>query len=381
MTDAQRCNAAIAVGLALRVGVACWNAFDGPSLGASVDAVNFHRFAVAFALGVAPPRYDLTGFWYAYALGYVYSLTGPSVLLGSLLSCAAWLASAVTFRAALRAFGAGELRQFQALAVYAVLPSAVLWTSVTLREPYQLLCVNGMLLASARLMTAPSPASWLLLLVSIIFGALLHGAVLVLGVVVAGSLLMRICWLALRRPAARIAVASIVAIAAAGGGVVAFRTVYQKYNFDGGLAMAMEHHFTTGMRQQSRTEYIDDPRVDGTLALFPTVAVSTLKYLFEPMPWKMTHWFDAGFLAENVMRALCLLSAAIAMVRLRGPHRGMLVLVLTWYFAIEATWAVGTFNWGTAARHHVPATGLLLTAALAFAPGPFRIAAPERATA
>lgn len=367
MTDAQRCNAAIALGLGLRIGVACWNAFDGPSLGAGVDAINFHRFATAFAVGTAPPRYDLTGYTYAYALGYVYSVTGPSVLLGSLLSCAAWLLSAVALKRALIAFGTTERRQFQALVIYAVLPSAVLWTSVTLREPYQLLCVNGMLLAASRLLQKSTIAAWLLLTVSIVGGALLHGAILVLGAVVVGTLAVRAFWQLLSSPVARIAVALTLTIAAAGGGGVAFRTMYQKYNFEGGPAAAMERHLTMGMRQQSRTQYIHDPRVDGTSALVSMVVVSTFKYLFEPMPWKMSHWIDAGFLAENIVRVLCLALAAVAMTQLGSAQRGMLAMVLLWYFAIEVTWAVGTFNWGTAARHHVPATGLLLTAAFAFA--------------
>ena len=33
---------------------------------------------------------------------------------------------------------------------------------------------------------------------------------------------------------------------------------------------------------------------------------------------------------------------------------------------MEVIWALGTVNWGSAARHHVPAMGLLLIGSLAF---------------
>jgi hypothetical protein len=35
------------------------------------------------------------------------------------------------------------------------------------------------------------------------------------------------------------------------------------------------------------------------------------------------------------------------------------------YFAQELIWSIGTVNWGTSVRHHMPSFGLLLFAAYA----------------
>jgi hypothetical protein len=36
------------------------------------------------------------------------------------------------------------------------------------------------------------------------------------------------------------------------------------------------------------------------------------------------------------------------------------------YFILELIWSMGTVNWGTALRHHIPSFGLLVIAAFAY---------------
>ena len=40
--------------------------------------------------------------------------------------------------------------------------------------------------------------------------------------------------------------------------------------------------------------------------------------------------------------------------------RTVLFLFISSYLFLEFVWSVGTTNWGTAARHHVPAMGIML---------------------
>lgn len=347
----------------LRVGVACWNGLDGPSLGATADAQNFHRFAVAVSEGRAAPGFDLTGFSYAYALGYVYAITGPSLLIGSLLSCLAWLASALLLRASLARLQVAEPVQFAAMSIYALLPSSVLWTAVTLREPYQLLSVNLTLYAALRLFERQSVGQWLVLLTGVYMGSQLHATFVVAGATLIGLLLLReVAGLMRARWARAVAVAAILVVVGFGGSY-AVRSLYSKYNFGGGPAAAMERHLRLGMAQPSRTVYVSDPTVANTADLVLSVPVALWRYLFEPMPWKMSRWYDIGFLGENVLRLALIVSAMAATLRSRDHVKWNWITLLTWYLAMETVWAVGTFNWGTAARHHIPSIGLLLTMA------------------
>lgn len=364
---------AIAVGLILRIGVAIWNGVYGPSFGAGADAATFHRFATVIAEGGVPIGIRLTGYTYAQVLGQVYRVTGPSLLIGSLLSCAAWLASVWVLRASLRMLDIGGKSHALALWIYALLPSSVLWTAVTLREPYQLLCVTTMLFASLRILRRQTLwSSALLLTLSIIVGTFLHAALLILGTAIGGTMLLRLSLAQARSARAKTAVVVAVMVIAMVAGVSAFRTLYANYSFSEGLVGAMELHLSHGMKFYSRTLYLSDPNIAGNSGLVIAVGESMFKYLFEPMPWNANQWIDAGYIAENVLRALLIGSAIGVAVRHRGAARAEIVMMLVWYFTLEATWAVGTFNWGTAARHHLPSIGLLLAAGLAHGGGLMR---------
>lgn len=366
MMASKGVTAAIVLGLVLRVGVSLWNGLAGPSLGANADARNFHQFAVAVSEGRSAPGADLTAFSYAYALGEVYKVFGASLLLGSLLSCAAWLASALVLRSSLRLQQVSSAAQFAGLMVYALLPSSVLWTSVTLREPYQLLCVNVMMHAALRILTRPSFGPFLWLLAGAVFGALLHGTLLVFAAAVIGTLLMVGLSRLGRSRLARLSLVGGTTLVLIVTAAVAFQWAYPRYDFSGGPAAALQKHLETGMVLASRTAYIHDPTVRGNADLVWLVPTGFAKYLFEPMPWRITRWLDLGFIAENLLRALLIGLAVAALWRLQGVERQRVAMVLIWYLTIEFVWSVGTFNWGTAARHHIPATGLLLAAAFAY---------------
>ena len=88
-------------------------------------------------------------------------------------------------------------------------------------------------------------------------------------------------------------------------------------------------------------------------------------YQIMPLPWRFDGIADLVLFAENMFRALLLLSYLFYRKKLTQFHKdNMDALVLMW-FLIELVWSFGTVNWGTAARHHVPAVGLLLIVGLA----------------
>lgn len=359
-------TAAIGVGLLLRVGMACWNGLAGPSFGATADAANFHRFAVAVSEGRWAPGADLTGFTYAYLLGLLYRLTGPSLLLGSLISCAAWVASAALLVAAMRLLWVSPRAQAIAMLVYAVLPSSVIWTSVTLREPYQLLCVNLMLYGSLRILIQRAPRGWLWLFVGVAGGALLHEAIMGVGLFIALILMLHSLWHAEEIRRIRVPAAVVLLVAMVAGGFIAFRTLYFTHTLDGGPAAAFELYLERGLRFPSRTVYRGDVSIGSNAELIVFVPASVFAYLFEPMPWRVNAPIDAGFVTENVVRAVLIAFAIAGLIRQRQSARGHVAFVFAAYLCLEMLWSFGTFNWGTAARHHIPATGLLLAAAFAY---------------
>lgn len=359
-------TAAIAAGLALRVGMACWNGLAGPSFGATADADKFQRFAVAVSEGRWAPGADLTGFTYAYLLGLLYRLTGPSLLLGSLISCGAWLASAVLLVAAMRLLRVSSRSQVIAMVVYAALPSSVIWTSVTLREPYQLLCVNLMLYGSLQILIQRDLHGWLWLFGGVADGALLHEAIMGVGLFIALVLMLHWLWNAEGMRRYRVPAAAVLLVAMVTGGFIGFRTLYPTHTLNGGPAAAIELYLERGLRFPSRTVYRGGVSIGSNAELIVFVPASVFAYLFEPMPWRVNAPIDAGFVTENVVRAVLIGFVLAGLLKERKSARFNVAFVFAAYLCLEMLWSFGTFNWGTAARHHIPATGLLLAAAFAY---------------
>ena len=170
----------ILIGFFLRLIIAVWNGFFGPSIGADGDALLFHDIAVEVSrLGVFDTKFNI-GWIYSYFLGIIYFITTlNSIFLGSILSCLAWLASALILNQSIKLIGVQQKYRNRALILYALIPLSILFTSVTLREVYQLLFVNLLFFSSLKILLESNQKFWfLILLSSFCMGALHFGLVL-----------------------------------------------------------------------------------------------------------------------------------------------------------------------------------------------------------
>ena len=148
--SSRHCMAIAAVlfgGLSLRIAVSIWNAYFGPSFGGEGDALTFHQFAVDAAAGYVDERDFSTGWIYPSLLAFVYKGTTPSLFIGGLLSAIAWLLSALVLVKICRVVAVSDRATLAIAAIYAFLPSSFLVTAITLREVYQMLFVNLMMLS------------------------------------------------------------------------------------------------------------------------------------------------------------------------------------------------------------------------------------------
>ncbi|MCR4291270.1 MAG: hypothetical protein NUV76_00170, partial [Candidatus Kuenenia sp.] len=75
---------------------------------------------------------------------------------------------------------------------------------------------------------------------------------------------------------------------------------------------------------------------------------------------------DIFSLFDNTLRAWLIFKACVGLRRASTQRRRIIMFVFGSYLMIETIWSVGTINWGTAARHHIPSIGLLLIAAFSY---------------
>ncbi len=353
---------AIVFGLLLRLGMAAWNGLWGPSFGAGPDAAGFHAGAVEYALGL-PSDFRLSNI-YIYALGNVYRWLTPSLLLGGALSCAAWLASAVLLLQMMKMMEIAKEQQFMTMLLFAVLPSSVVITSVTLREAYQLLAVHLVVYAGLKIQLGRSREHWILLLTGVVLMGALHGALFVAGSVIA---VITLTFSAIHRENPRFWVKSalvlllLLLVAYAGSGMF----IEAVFNVKLGLAEALQAR-QDSWQQSARASYSTglQLRSDADLLLF--VPAALFQYLFQPFPWRASTALDWALLLENLLRLVLICKAVAGLYFLSLQPKARLLFVFAAYLVIETVWAVGTINWGTAVRHHLPAFGLLLLASFAW---------------
>lgn len=94
-----------------------------------------------------------------------------------------------------------------------------------------------------------------------------------------------------------------------------------------------------------------------------TVLISLLYYQLTPFPFQISSIIDLVSVFENGLRLYLVWLWWKNRKRLSLPKRNIVDgLVIIW-FSVEIIWSIGTFNWGTAARHHIPALSLLTIAA------------------
>lgn len=339
-------------GLVVRVGVAVWNAHFGPSFGAELDALQFHEFAVDASAGLDDERAFSTGWIYPSLLGLIYRLTIPSLFVGGLLSCFAWLLSGIALIKICRVVAINESATVIVMGLYAFLPSSFLTTAVTLREAYQMLFVNLALLSGLHLLRRFRARYVLLFISSAYAAAWLHAALAAFGLMAA------IIFLVAKMIHQRLRVG--VLFVAIGSVIVAFTSVVMVSGYDPSFSLSeLVTLFRAGTPDDARTNYPAPMVFNSNWDLITNLPLILLQYLFEPMPWRISGLADVYLFVENIGR-LVLIVVAVRQTVLARPYRADLLALTGCYFAIEAIWAVGTVNWGTASRHHLPILGCLL---------------------
>lgn len=355
----------IYLGLSLRVAIAIWNGFFGPSPGADLDAQGLNSFAAAVAATGDFDAFSIGYTPYTNLLGLFYGLTINHIFVGSILSCVIWWFSARTLHSSFLILSSDRSYINNALLIYALLPSSIMLTAVTLREPYELLFVNIAMYAVLRIILQGSPANWLTLILMIAGAGSLHGGLLFFGGLLFASTLLLV-FMIRRRYISWPKLGFIVVILAVLLSYIFPLFSEISYNLNDGLNFAIISFQNNAAVLDARTQYtfgLEDSNANELLLFYPVVL---FKYLFEPFPWHVSTGGDIILFLENVLRGFLIFRAWKAWKPLYGTptrRRGALLLLFISYFTMEAIWSLGTINWGTAVRHHLPALGLLLLAA------------------
>ena len=372
---------ALLLGFFLRLAIAFINGFIGPTYGASGDSIGFHLMAAEYSQTLVIDVFILTHI-YTYFLTIIYFITTDSLFLGCALSALGWLASAFILRRIMRILSFKMSIQWKVMLIYALIPTSLMYTGITLREPFQLLFINLALYAVLKIYFDRSNVHWLVLLIAILGMGAMHGALIVSGIfIIVGTLFLITTRNRKGVSFTKLVLVSPIVILFLFYGFLSFMS-FTTYGdrMDDGLTMAVQMYQegTLSDGYDSRANYRTEVAVnDGLGGLILSLPYFLFQYLFEPMPWRISSIVDVVALLENMMRFWLIWNALKYLVgsyrnkpmfvehNYFGYERCILLIFLS-YLLIESIWSLGTSNWGTASRHHLPSLGLLLVMGFAY---------------
>jgi len=377
----------IAAGFAVRLIVATWNGFWGPSLGAEIDALEFHQRAAGVADGSIQPYFDI-GNIYFFALGYIYKITGTHVFIGSVISCLAWLWSSVLLLKLLRMLESPPVSVALAMLIFAFIPSSICYTSVTMREPFELAFMMVFIMSALNSIKGIDNKNAVIMVLAGAILGLLHGAFIIFVIVISAVVLLdKIRRTSFWRHLPQQGLSVLLLLALIGFSTYIFanhsygrvifapdKNITASPGAEGGglidFSQGVSSMFATADSRQNslergggRTLYPDFPTPPVLENIYGRAIISLIQYMLEPFPWHVNATLDIVVLAENLLRALLIILALVSIFRSHGQKQISLLFIFLAYCCLEGLWALGTGAWGTAIRHHIPAVGLLLAVA------------------
>jgi len=341
--------------------VAVLNAYGGDVIGTEGDARTLHFFGVDTAASSKPEA----GFWanprvvYTNSLGFIYRAFGATFLLGDELSVLAFALSCVVL---VKLIDLLDLRRFRVWIVlfFGLLPSSVIFSSVTLRESWQALFFLLSVYWTIRLWKRPGILIFLFMLMSAFCMALLHGGLKGYAVYM---ILASVYWVfGCKKSASR---AWYVRYLFAGLLVACVIMLTQKMGWyvtvGQGLAGVEDFRISAvTITDDNRAFYGVMLDTSSVLGIVKSISLIFVQFMFAPFPWQVEYVKDIYAMLESMLRFLLLFFALFSWRRSSGDARSYYGFLLIIVLGMELMWSLGTINWGTAARHHVPGYGVIV---------------------
>lgn len=352
--------------LALHHGVALVNAFLFTIPGAEMDATTFHKYGVEKIYEGDGVNLAIGSEFYENFLGFFYLIGGDSLLLGQELSVLAFALSCLFFVRFLDHFDIRHGRVWL-LAAFGMLPSALLFGSITLREPFQLLLFMIGVYGGLRFVMSSGWGSLIACVGAFLAMGFFHQLLLLYALfAIMIVLLSRLLWGGASRMQGILATGAVAAAVVLG--VFTMQVVktnpgddYVKMVRKAPVQALVDYRQSTS-RTQPRTAF--DVELDGssTTGFLFTGAAVYVHYLFAPFPWKVEYWKDMYASAESLLRLVLILAALAVVFHANGARRRSLAILFLMYASMTLLWAMGTTNHGQAIRHHMVTNWILLVA-------------------
>jgi hypothetical protein len=316
-----------------------------------MDPLAFNQFAMTGVGRLATENY-------AKFLHWTYQVFGATHLLGCEISQFFFSIALILEIELLYRLGCTRRTPVLILA-FGLLPSCILNTSVTLREPAQIAFFLGITLILVNIVDRGLTAASLLIVPTAIGLIELHQG---FAAVIFITAPLALAWALRKRPA----VLLLLGLSVLASGLIFAERLktslsersYAFKNISAGNLDYVERY--SQQVEQSRTSFGVTLDLSSPRSALQTSAEVFVCYLYSPLPWQVKGLLDLYGLLESMLRLSLTFFAIKALFQSTGAQRDRLVLLSILFVTMEAAWAAGTANWGTAFRHRLVAWGLLV---------------------
>jgi hypothetical protein len=360
-------------GFILRIALMVYNAGLGVLPGGEADAITYHNLAISYNLYLQQLELFPVNTWehrygwiYTYFLGYVFYFTGiESFYFSGFLSCFVWFLSAIFFRKIMLKLKFEKKYINLAIVIYCfLLPTSIIYTTLTLREPYMLLFFNVCALLIMNIYYEKEIKKILLnivfILITFYIMAIFHIANLCFVIVFLPFII--IYYLINKFNISKYTSTVLIIL------IVFFLSYfgYTEIIFDNIKKYQLGHLYLTRI---DRAAYYTRGEVLSLnydlISFFIYICKNTFNYLVQPTISNLSNLKDYLLFCENIVR-LILVFFVLKKILLQFNNKTLFIIFLTMFIVMEITYAQVTINWGTASRHHVPIMGIFIL--LAFFP-------------
>lgn len=346
--------------------IAFTNAFWFRTLGADMDANSFHVLAVNLSeTGVFVFQSDAS--LYKNILGFLYSLTAPSHIIGEQLSILSISISIIFF---IKILDLLELKRNQAamVALYAGLPTMFMLGAITLREPIQLslLVISVYFGLKMRVVLKNKLINFILLVVFATASGLFHKGIFLFSIIL---IFLFLIWnIDEIKKQSKISKYRLLTLIFTPFLILTFfffasnsditgAEIYRKLlNFDFLDSIARHRTYTP----IGRASYNIDFDYSSIFMIIYSSFLIYINYLFAPFVWQISSIFDVYASTEALLHLILIYYSIKLLVKKSIGRHKLIVLMFFFFFFITLIYALGTTNYGTGMRHKMLSWWLLV---------------------
>jgi hypothetical protein len=336
--------------------------------GAGDDAARFVQDASKIVLSNSPINLITTGSsGFINFLAFIYKYLGISTFTSQNISILVMVLSMIFLLKVSRILNK-EKYNVPILILFAIQPATLIYTSITMREPFQILFFT-MTTYYVLVMLKTNKFNILFFikfLISATILGMLHNGLLVF------SLLLILIGISSFIPTKlgkfRFLLIGVIALfliplLVATLSVLNISTGASDALISGNITSYIEGYRYGGTDVDSSASYHAVFDTTNTITMFFSGFSVFFNYMLAPFPWQLRGPIDLIAISENAIRIFLIVGAFKAYKSISSTevaYKRMYKYTILLFFTMEYLWALGTINWGTAIRHHLIPFGLII---------------------